>query len=163
MRFPDFDLIVEAKRWDDEMQNSDQWNAQLIAYVNEYADEDRLLKVRMIALGGIRQKQDSEIRTVRPIKDAASSASENKQTEIVCPVHMCRWSGLLVECLRMERELGRMNYLSSESGAHRRILKDLIGLFGCHGFQTGTWFGDGVPKLLEKRISTKPIHFAFKP
>src|SRR5438552_1575411 len=36
LRFEDFDLIIEAKRWDQGMQSRNQWEDQLTAYANEY-------------------------------------------------------------------------------------------------------------------------------
>ena len=39
LRFREFDLIIEAKRWDDGMQDPAQWEKELIAYANEYGSE----------------------------------------------------------------------------------------------------------------------------
>jgi len=56
LRFEQFDLIVEAKRWDDGMQSRDQWERELKAYAWEYGQEER--KVRIIALGGLFTEED---------------------------------------------------------------------------------------------------------
>ena len=51
IRFSEFDLIVEAKRWDSFQQNSNQWQNQITADANEYGNDQ--VPVCLIALGGI--------------------------------------------------------------------------------------------------------------
>jgi len=131
MRFPAFDLIIEAKRWDDGQQNRDQWTRELIGYSNEYGEEQR--PVRLIALGGIWGTSDDEV----PVPTSAE-----KTRETGCPVHMCKWERLLAECQRMLREIRSLNYPTSQNKAHERTLADLIDLFAWHGFQTGIWFAE---------------------
>jgi hypothetical protein len=144
LRFPNFDLIIEAKRHDDFQQDRGQWKNEVIAYHNEYGTEN--VPVRLIAMGGIWDTKD-EVVTLK---------------DIICPVHMCRWSRLLDECQRMYRELGRITYPSSAINANRRILADLINLFERHGFQTGTWFADLVPKLTPLTMSLSNHHRVFQ-
>lgn len=127
MRFPDFDLIVEAKRWDDRQQNQEQWRRELIGYLNVYGEECR--QVRIIALGGIWTSADDEVTDpVRP--------------EPRCPVHMCKWERVLEQCQQMLKEIRRLKYPTSQNKANERILSDLIDLFGWHEFQTGVWFSE---------------------
>jgi hypothetical protein len=132
IRFPGFDLVIEAKRHDDCQQDQTQWKDEIIAYYNEYGPENT--SVRLIAVGGIWDTNEQQVTC----------------KGVTCPVHMCKWSNLLAECQRMERELQRLQYHSCQSLAHRRILLDLIELFSCHGYQTGVWFADLVsqPKRL---------------
>ena len=126
IRFHHFDLIVEAKRWDNDMQGLDQWKRELSAYTNEYGKEKR--EVRLLALGGIHSEEDQEI----------------SYHAVSCPVHMCRWRRVLLECQRLKRELEEANIInpSSRTSADIRILDDLIALFATHGFMTLRWFDD---------------------
>lgn len=124
MRFADFDLIVEAKRWDDRMQSQAQWQEQWIAYTNEYGGEMR--PAFYIAVGGLHRTSSETLR----------------HEQWKCPVIMCRWRRLLEQCKRMRQELARLEYPSAQSQANIRILDDTIDLFGWHGFSTGRWFGD---------------------
>ncbi len=130
IRFPEFDLIFEAKRWDDGMQNPDQWWRELIGYLNEYGEERQ--QVRLIALGGILGTSDMML--------TVPASGERQETH--CPVHMCKWERVMAECQRMLKEISLQKYPSSQSKSHERILSDLINLFGWHEFQTGIWFGD---------------------
>jgi hypothetical protein len=140
MRFAVFDLIIEAKRWDDGRQYFGQWESELISYTNEYGQEKR--EVRFIALGGLHSDHD-ELRYLWPSAPPSERVSAKEDTHLfVCPVHMCRWQSLLHQCKRMEQELQRIEYQTSQSCAHHRILLDLIDLFSWHGFQTGVWFAD---------------------
>lgn len=138
IRFAGFDLIVEAKRWDYGTQSPEQLQRELIAYTNEYGEERK--EVKLLALGGIHGTLDDTLSySWAPIK-TASDAEVGEPHKFVCPVHMCLWSRLLAQCQRMELELKRLEYPTSQNHAHRRILGDLIGLFTCHGFQTGIWY-----------------------
>lgn len=141
MRFADFDLIVESKRWDDRMQNRTQWHRELVAYANEYGEERQ--RVVMIALGGIHGRTDDEISySWQPSPADASTAEPAKPQRLTCAVHMCQWSRILEQCQRMRRQLAQLDYPSSQSLANGRILDHTIELFGWHGFSTGQWFSD---------------------
>jgi|688.fasta_scaffold195737_3 hypothetical protein len=135
IRFREFDLIIEAKRWDDKQQSKRQWQDQLIAYRNEYGEE--CCPVRMIAIGGLYQDHD-ELLNVKAKKTRASAETP----ALMCTVHMCRWRELLAQCKRVRRELKRLEQPDSLALASSRILDDVIGLFGCHGYSTGRWFAD---------------------
>ena len=135
IRFREFDLIIEAKRWDSPMQNSEQWKAELKAYINEYGARKR--QVIMIALGGIQPDRDKSLRDVWR-SDTPGVADEH---EFICPVHMCQWSSVLLACQRRKRELAE-GERSSRSLADLRILNDLTELFIRHGFAPLRWFPD---------------------
>ena len=130
MRFPAFDLIIEAKRWDEGMQKPDQWRRELIGYLNVYGEDQQ--QVRMIALGGILGTSDDEVTVL----------ASDEWPETHCPVHMCKWERVLAECQRMLKEIRRLKYPTSQNKAHERILSDLIDLFGWHEFQNGIWLAD---------------------
>ena len=135
IEFHAFDLIIEAKRWDRPMQDSEQWKDQLKAYINEYGVEKR--QVKMIALGGIHSNQDE------PIEDVWRTDNMSIPDEhiFICPVYMCRWSSVLLACQRRKREIEQGDR-SSRTLADTRILNDLIDLFIHHGFPPLRWFED---------------------
>lgn len=138
MRFAEFDLIIEAKRWDEGMQDPAQWQRELVAYANEYGERNR--PVRLIALGGIHGTEDEEIQH-RWHPDSGRAASSESHL-LVCPVHMCRWEGVLSQCQRQLRQWESRSRPDSQILASMRILHDLIDLIGWHGFATGRWFAD---------------------
>lgn len=129
LRFDNFDVIIEAKRWDSRQQNPHQWKKEFTAYLNEYGSEN--VSAIMIAIGGVWETADEEVVV----------------SNIRCPVYMCKWERILSECQRMEKELHRRKYNSSQSLAHRRILLDVIDLFSWHGYQTGVWYEDIASKF----------------
>lgn len=126
IRFDSFDVIIEAKREDEGQQYRQQWENEVTAYDNEYGHEN--VPVRMIALGGIWDTKDDEV----PVRMS------------VCPVHMCRWSSVLLECQRLREQLVETNKdsPSSRTSADLRILNDLIALFAAHEYMTFRWFVD---------------------
>jgi len=135
MEFEAFDLIVEAKRWDIPMQDEEQWEAELKAYLNEYGSRRR--SVKMLALGGIHFQNDEQLLD----SWKADSASNLKQIQFICPVHMCQWSSLLLACQRQKRQLELGDH-TSRTLADLRILNDLTALFIRHGITPLKWFDD---------------------
>lgn len=160
LRFNNLDLIIEAKREDNRAQNRDQWENEVTAYVNEYGAQS--IPVRLIALGGIWEPVDDLMTVKAPNSDRSDFRPAGGQSEIRCPVHMCRWSGLLDQCQRMHQDLGRLKYKSSQVLAHQRILSDLINLFACYGFQTGKWFSDLLPTMPSLGERAPSYRFKFK-
>jgi hypothetical protein len=142
IEFRPFDLIIEAKRWDVPMQDKDQWNNELIAYTNEYGMKKH--EVRMIALGGIHSYADEPLEHLWPSKDASGHDNGKGSHTFKCPVHMCQWSTVLLECQRLKRELEEANTInpSSQTYAHIRILNDLRLFFEAHGYPALKWFED---------------------
>ena len=153
LRFAEFDLIIEAKRWDQSQQDPKQWQKEVRAYWHEYMAEETTpnigRKLRLIALGGVWTTEDQEasVQVPRAATRQANGADGARGASFSCPVHMARWGRLLGECKRMARELEQARYRSSQTRAHERILSHLIGLFAAHGFQTGRWFDEIVPEL----------------
>ncbi len=121
LRFSEFDMIIEAKRWEFGMQSSTQWKNQIIAYRNEYPETAKPLFY--VAIGGIHGegKQSLEINGVP------------------CTIAMCQWFRVLRATKQVERQLERSSYRTSASDSHLRILRDITSLFGLHGFATGDW------------------------
>lgn len=155
MEFDDFDLIIEAKRWDRPMQDREQWEAELQAYVNEYGSRKR--PVIMVALGGIHSHEDETVKAVRH----SMNANEEESQEVVCPVHMCQWSSILLACQRWRRKLGLAANRSSRDLADMRILNDLASLFIRHGIVPLRSFDDFAfsPNLLGGSAESERRYF----
>ncbi len=134
IEFADFDLIVEAKRWDVPMQDKEQWKAELRGYINEYGVNKRAVK--MLAVGGVHTHQDDELSDVwNP--DGSDAYRFN------CPVFMCPWSRVLLACQRLKHCLLQGPRASlSRTLADVRILDNLTSLFVRHGFAPLRWFKD---------------------
>lgn len=161
IEFKDFDLIIEAKRWDSPMQNINQWYNQFIAYTNEYGMKR---EVKMLAIGGIHSHQSESLTHPHWKIEDESECDSNGFT---CRVYMCQWSSLLLACQRLRRQLRTKDHTCSRNAADIRILSDLIGFFVRHGFKPIRWFpdfnfethllDDGVDsyqQILRKRMNT---------
>lgn len=72
IRFSEFDVTIEAKLYEEGLQNSTQWEKEIIAYRNEYG---HCKKLYFIALGGL---CDDKIKQVKKV-----------------PIFRCLWSNLL--------------------------------------------------------------------
>jgi hypothetical protein len=161
VRFADFDLIIEAKIAKAGTQSRDQWRKELIAYTNEYGKDKR--SVRMIALGGIHSEDDVPLpHTWRESATESGSVSGDSH-QFNCPVHMCQWSTVLLECQRLKRELEEANTInpSSQTYAHIRILNDLTLFFEEHEYPALKWFADFdfKPNLLDISVDSDQQYF----
>ena len=96
IRTIDFDLIIEAKRFDNNQQSINQWNTEFQGYLNEYGDEQK--KVILLAIGGIDNEQPESIQ----LKD---------KTILVIK---CRWMRVLNQIKNIQSKLEKTkNYLNS--------------------------------------------------
>ncbi len=121
IRFSDFDLIVEAKRYDHNQQYRGQWINQIQAYRNEYSEEKKLYH---LALGGL--------------------FSEETQVENGVHIVMCRWKSLLEQIQLSHRQLSESEGLLNSNDAILQVFTDLMVIFRLHGYATGLWF-DSLP------------------
>ncbi len=109
-----FDLIIEAKRWDDKRtpQELTQWQNQIKAYK---AEKDVYKQLFYIALGGLEsEKMYYDIPNV--------------------PIIKCRWQGILVE---VDFLLTKMRLVQGEMGSIDgivNILQDIVAAFAHHGY-----------------------------
>ncbi|MCG8477004.1 MAG: hypothetical protein MI784_16175, partial [Cytophagales bacterium] len=124
LRFNSFDLIIEAKRHDDNQQYEGQWRNELIAYRNEYGEDEKTIYI--IALGGINDE------------DPFPLSEEKIQTT----VYMSRWNTVLREVRKRKRLLDDSNEWKESNESIRRVLDDIIMSFGIYGFSTAKWFED---------------------
>lgn len=122
IQFAEFNMLVEAKRWENKAQDHRQWKAEIRAYLNEYPDDVRPLY--FVALGGLHGEK-SEIIPV----------GGHDYTVV-----MCSWSRILRAVKQALRQLERSSYCTSSMRANARVFNDLLALFRMHGHATGDWF-----------------------
>lgn len=125
IRTSDFDLIIEAKRFDYSQQSFAQWKNEFQGYINEY--EDRPRRIILLAIGGL-----TDYLSEQQIEIAGAHMSIVK----------CKWSSILSEVKssvdRLENAKGVLNNID----ASIIILNDIIRGFDLHGYVAGTWLED---------------------
>ena len=124
LRFANFDVIIEAKRSDWMMQDSDQWQNELQAYKNEYAKENR--SVYLIALGGNNSTAQNETIKIN---------GEDKT------VYKCSWANIHCEISKLQAEYNL-----------KRILDALRMACNLFGFHTYSWLADKTELISKLRI-----------
>tara|TARA_R110001592_G_scaffold262565_1_gene527637 strand:+ start:11969 stop:12364 length:396 start_codon:yes stop_codon:yes gene_type:complete len=116
------DIIIEAKRYDQNQQKKEQWNDQLIAYNNEYKDDQK--ELIYIALGGLRLKK----------------AEEHTTNNLSQRIYKCKWTGLLQAVISVKEQMELSVALLNANWAINNILTDIILVFRMFGFSTAPWF-----------------------
>jgi hypothetical protein len=122
LRTSNYDLIVEAKRYDYDQQNSIQWLNEFHGYLNHYSDDAKT--VFLLAIGGI----SNECNETFKIKD--------KEIKVI----KCRWARILNEIKRLKNKVERNENTIPNIDSISTILDDLIIGFRIHGYATGEWF-----------------------
>jgi hypothetical protein len=120
IRFDNFDLIIESKRWDNDQQYLKQWEREFIAYKNEYGKDKK--DVYLLAIGGISKENEENI-TVK-----------NHGT---IKVVKCRWYNILETLINILEEL-RNCYSSNKQNIIRNINFIISGL-EIHDFMKIQW------------------------
>lgn len=115
IRFDNFDLIIEAKRWENNQQYHEQWKNEFIGYKNEYEKDEK--DVYLLAIGGI-YKEDE---TPKPIKIEKYGSIK---------VVTCRWSKILETLVNIRNGLDESNI---------RITNTIISGLEMHGFLKIDW------------------------
>jgi len=121
IRFEAFDLLIEAKRYDNNQQSEGQWRDQIQAYLNEYSEDEKPL--HYIALGGIRTEKPETI------------VNGNFSVNVI----KCRWRCLLAEVKRGMQTFNAPEGKYFQNDAILRLFNDVIYAFRLHGFYTGEW------------------------
>ena len=121
IRFENFDLIVEAKRNDENQQDPSQWLREYKAYLNEYDDEKR--SVYLLAIGGVLEE-----------------GVYLEVDELI--VFNVKWSSLLKRIKKLEDDIFLASTMLESVSLVSMILKDLIKYFGLHGYATGEWLSE---------------------
>ena len=111
-----------------------------MAYANEYGCQKR--KVMMIALGGIHSHHDDSL-TYRwdSVPGSEQTPAEDSHT-FECPVYMCQWSTVLLECQRYRRRLEAAQDANPRTCSDLRILADLTEFFERHKYHVLRWSAD---------------------
>ncbi|MGL5403768.1 MAG: hypothetical protein ACRC9I_08355 [Acinetobacter sp.] len=117
-QFENFNVIVEAKRWDNDSQKRTQWKDQIKAYNNEYGDLNKNFFI--IAVGG----------NINTITDELIHAK----------VFKINWNSILSSIKKTYLILNKSRGLTTNIDANLNILDGLIHFFEIHGFFTGEWF-----------------------
>jgi len=131
IRFEEFDVIIEAKRYDFKGQTKTQFHNETEAYFNEYGEDYKPLY--FIKLGGLNsvQNEDSRIEKI-----------------IICKTD---WTKLLTEIVDLKKELEHSNKFLTNH--YVRLLDDCIQAFSLHQFYYLQWLKD----LAEIKINSISI------
>lgn len=122
IRTLEFDLIIEAKRYDNNQQYKLQWENEFIGYLNHYGEDKK--QVFLLAVGGI---SDEKLETLE---------IGNKK----CFVIKCRWARILREVKKLKSYIEKNELAFNNTDSLLAILNDLIIGFRIHGYATGDWF-----------------------
>ena len=131
IRFENVDLIIEAKRYDDNQQYIGQWKNEIISYYNEYEDEKKDLI--LLAIGGINSNNTEHIST------------ESKQK---VEIYKIRWKKILNEVENAKKRLEAIKSFSDNANSSIRILEVVLQSFELHGFLSIKWFKDINRKII---------------
>ncbi|WP_378105814.1 hypothetical protein [Chryseobacterium sp. sg2396] len=118
-----FDVIIEAKRWDKYQQSTTQKRNQIIAYYNDFSDDNKLLYY--IELGGLYNKSP-ELNIIH-----------KNQEVVICKTN---WTHMLMSIVSHYQNLENLKLKLFKP--QKRILEDIIKGFELHQFYTMKWFGD---------------------
>jgi hypothetical protein len=125
LRFEKFDLIVEAKRWDEKQQSVSQWENECQAYFNEYESENKDL--HFLALGGLHTEKNATVEI------------EGKES---VRIYKARWSNIL-EFVKKLEDKGNATFLE----------RDIIASFRIHGFMVGEWLSTLPTEKIDGKIN----------
>ncbi|HOF16590.1 MAG TPA: hypothetical protein PLF32_06445 [Bacteroidales bacterium] len=128
IRFEEFDLIIEAKRYNENQQNESQITKEIQSYINEFGNENKDLY--FIQLGGLFDLNEVQDRFI------------NEQKVVLCKSD---WTKLLDQIVYEKDKLNQIDYTHTNS--YIRILEDLIKGFEMHSFYKKIWLN-----------SIEPIH-----
>lgn len=128
IRFEDFDLIIEAKRYDLKQQCKDQLKSQINAYYLNFEKDSKTLYY--IQLGGLLDFKD----------ESHTHSNRSKKEGKLIMILKTDWTRILSQVVREKDRLAQLDY--QPINAYVRILEDLIKGFELHGFYKKSWFED---------------------
>lgn len=119
LEFNDFDIIIEAKRYNENQQNIYQRKSQIQSYSNEFGSANK--KLYYVELGGLHSIDD-----------------ETNERDIINVV-ICKtdWSKILNQIIAEKKSIEDINL--SQLNSYKRIYNDLIRCFEMHGFYRKSW------------------------
>ena len=115
IRFHDFDIIIEAKRYDTKQQKEEQQRNEILAYFNEYGEEKQLY---FIQCGGLQNKDDECFKNV-----------------VICKTD---WSSLMYSISKVKKQLEEQANTSIDKAVCRILTDILLGL-ELHQFYNIKW------------------------
>jgi hypothetical protein len=118
VRFDNFDIILEAKRYNENQQYKDQLVNQIQSYFNEFSVDNK--ELIYVQVGGLYSKTNEDNFGDKEIK--------------ICKTD---WSKILNSIVKMKDNLEILNLDSSQSSI--RILNDLIKGFSLFNFNKILW------------------------
>jgi hypothetical protein len=119
LEFNEFDIIIEAKRYNENQQNIYQRKSQIQSYSNEFGRNNK--KLYYIQLGGLNSIDDET----------------NEQGIIDVVVCKTDWSKMLNQIIAEKKSIEDINL--SQLNSYKRIYNDLIRCFEMHGFYRKSW------------------------
>jgi hypothetical protein len=137
IRFNDFDLIIEAKRYDENQQYTAQLEDEIKSYLNEYESEQKT--VYLLQVGGLIDTCKEQYLEVQDMKVLQSKTN---------------WSSLLKSIDTIYKSYKDQNIPSQKPIL--LLLEDLINGFAMHGFHQKMWLQDcyKIYKINTKAISS---------
>ena len=130
LRFNQYDVIIEAKRDNRNLQSYSQWINQIIAYNNEYKDDNK--KVIFIALDGLNKNTYTEnVKSFHSKVDC--ELTYDLEGLFNQDVVKSNWLQILK---RVKENLESSNINETE----KKVLEQLVLVFSLFGFSTGQWF-----------------------
>ena len=122
LEFEDFDIIIEAKRYDDFQQSQNQMNNEVKAYYNVF---DGAKELYFVQLGGLHSKDNED-----------DFCLGEKKIKIV----KTDWTRLFHEVVTQRNMFQNTSY--SQTLAYCRILDDVRKAFEMHNFYEMKWLKD---------------------
>lgn len=123
LRFKDFDVIVEAKRYNKNQQSYSQLKNEIISYYNDFEEDNK--KLYFVKLGGLFNFLNDE------------DFKYKEHNVIICKTD---WTRLLDSITLLHDQLKKGNRIMVES--YIRILEDCIHGFALHQFYKKEWMSD---------------------
>lgn len=134
IRFEDFDVLIEAKRYNRNGQTKTQFENETKAYYNEYGNDNKSLY--FIKLGGL---------------NTFANEDSGKENIFICKTD---WTKLLNEIIDLKKELEQGNQFLTNH--YVRLLNDCIQAFSLHNFYYMQWLKD--LSDLKINITTIPLN-----
>ena len=120
IRFSEFDLIIEAKRYNKNQQSEAQITKQITSYNNEFFEDNK--KLYILQLGGLWNIDEIDYKF------------EGEKKTIFCKTD---WTKILDQIVVEKTKLNNVEY--SQTNSFNRIFADLIKGFELHGFYKKIW------------------------
>ncbi|WP_407508342.1 hypothetical protein [Elizabethkingia anophelis] len=138
IRFQEFDLIIEAKRYNENQQKDLQISNEIKSYYNEFGEDNKDLY--FIQLGGLLDLEEVQEKFI------------NSNKVVFCKSD---WTKLLDQIVSEKNKLNNIDY--AQINSYKRIFDDLIKGFEMHGFFKKIWF-DSIETI---NITSQTPNFLF--